>query len=65
MMLKAREELYFSFFMGRLLGEHLRDALTQLRRQRRITKAALIKAEEMMRQYQAQVMELRAKAETV
>lgn len=64
-MLKAREELYFSFFMGRLLGEHLRDALTQLRRQRRITKAALIKAEEMMRQYQAQVMELRAKAETV
>lgn len=59
-MQRMENELYFSFFMGRLLGEHLRDALTQLRRQREISKAALSKAEEMMSQYRGQVEQLRA-----
>lgn len=64
-MLKGREELYFSFFMGRLLGEHLRDALAQLRRQHGIARAALVKAEERMKGYQALVSELKAEVGTV
>jgi len=54
--------LYFSFFMGRLLGDHLRDTLSQIKEGRREIKDALSQSEAMLKEYRLQLGLLREKS---
>jgi hypothetical protein len=56
---RAGKELFLSFFMMRLLGEHLRKSLERLQQQRRWAKEALEEAEGELRLCRSKIAELR------
>jgi hypothetical protein len=60
-MQRIKGELYFSFFMGRLLGDHLRETLSQIKKERRELKDALSRSEVMLEEYKLQLGLLREK----
>lgn len=60
-MQRVKGELYFSVFMGRLLGDHLKETLSQIREERREIKDALSRSELVLEQTRLQLGLLRKK----
>ncbi len=58
-MQRIKGELHFSFFMGRLLGGHLRETLSQIKEERRELKDALSQSEAMLEECRLQLGLLR------
>lgn len=57
--MKKMNEMYFSFFMGRLLGDQLKETLCQIRRERQEVKNALTKSQAVLNQSRLQLGHLR------
>lgn len=64
-MQRVKGELYVSFFMGRLLGDHLKETLSQIREERKEIKDVLSQSELMLEQCRLQLGMLRERGREV